>query len=206
MPRKQNLRRPRSSRPAHPNGPSQLKTNIEHTHQFRFLSSSGATTIITDSTLQNALGVSASTAVVGHPIRQSLRVLQVEIWSPPASQGAAVTCSVLWPSSQRSQAREVTDTSNSVTTPAHVKCGPPSESLAAFWTDGTSGATFFSLTAPPGSIIDVWCSMVDVDGGYAGNANTSVLVGATVGLVYYCALDSSTKAAAIYLPIGLTSV
>jgi hypothetical protein len=188
-----------------PNGPSQLRTNIEHAHQFRFTSTDGTPTEILDSTILNALGVVATTDALGYPVRQTFKVNQVEIWSPPANQGAAVTCSVLWPASQRSQAREVTDTSVSVATPAHVKCGPPRESLASFWTDGTLEAPFFTLTAPPGSIIDMWVSMVDGDGP-SDAENLATLVSATVGAVYYCGLDSSTHASSIYLPVGLTSL
>lgn len=204
MPRRP-MRMARLPRPL-PSGPAQLRTNLEHTHQFRFVSSSGAATAITDVTIMSAAGVCATTAIVGHTIRRSLKVNQVEIWSPPASQGAAVTCSVLWPQSQRSQAREVTDTSVSVSIPAHVKCGPPRESLASFWTNGTVGSTFFTLVAPPGSIIDVWLSLVDDDGDDANPVNAATLVGATVGRVYYCSLDSSTSAGSLYTPVGLTSL
>jgi hypothetical protein len=188
------------------NAPTQLRTNIEHSHQFRFVSTSATLTAIPDYTLLHALGVAATSATVGYAIRQSVRVNQIEIWAPPASQGAAATCTVLFPASQRSQAREVTDTSVSVATPAHVRCGPPAESLCAFWADGNVGAALFSLSAPPGSIIDVWVSMVDRDG-VAGDPDgyPAVLVGATVGSVYYCSLDLSTSAGSIYKPIGLTT-
>jgi len=205
MPQRRRPARRSTPRNIVPNGPQQLRTNLEHTHQFRFTSSSGSLTNITDTTILNALGVCATTAVVGHPIRQTLKVNQVEIWSPPAAQGSAVTCSVLWPQSQRSQAREVTDTSVSVATPAHVRTGPPLESLASFWTDGNSGSTFFSLVAPSGSIIDLWVSLVDGDGPADAVADTATLVGATVGSVYYCSLDSSTLAGSIYQPVGLTA-
>jgi hypothetical protein len=188
------------------NGPVQLRTNIEHTHQFRFNSTSAALTAIADTTLLLACGVTAATAVLGYPIRQSVRVARIEIWAPPASQGASVTCSVLFPPTARSQAREVTDTSVSVASPAHLVCGPPAESLCSFWSDGNSGATFFSLSAPPGSIIDVWISFVDRDGGADVAGTNATLVGATPGGVYYTALDSGTSAGALYKPIGLTTL
>jgi len=185
-----------------PNGPSQLKTNLEHTHQFRFVSTSATPTAITDSTLVDACGVVAFDATNGYNIRNTVRVNQVEIWTPPASQGASATCSVLWPATQRSQAREITDTTVSVATPAHVNCGPPANSLASFWVNGSASIPMFTLTAPVGSIIDVWISMVDGD----GEAPTvgATLVGATTGTVYYCCLDSVTNATGIYKPVGLS--
>jgi len=195
-------RRPAQMRMA--SGPSQLRTNIENSHQFRYTSTGGGQKSITDSLVQTACGVSASTAILGYPIRQSVRVKRIEIWSPPASQGASVTCSVLFPSAQRSQAREYTDTSVSVAVPAHVVCEPPPESLCAFWTGvPTAGIPLFFITAPAGSIVDLWVGLVDNDANTV--ANTATLVGATIGGVYYCSLDSSTSAGSTLLPVGLTS-
>jgi len=186
------------------NGPSQLKTNLEHTHQFRFVSTSATLTAITDATLLTACGVVAQSAVAGDNIRNTVKVNQIEIWTPPASQGAAATCSVLFPASQRSQAREYTDTTVSVSTPAHVKCQPPRESLCSFWVNGSASIPLFSLSAPTGSIIDIWVAMVDGDG--EPPIVGAVLVGATQGVVYYCCLDSFTFATGIYKPVGLTAL
>ncbi len=65
---------------------------------------------------------------------------------------------------------------------------PPSGSEASFWQDGQgSGTTLAALAAPPGSVldIDVTCTMA--------NSGTTVQLsgfsGATVGSVYYPALD-----------------
>jgi len=185
------------------NGPAQLRTNLEHTHQFRYTSTAGTLTPVTDATLLAACGVAATTTVSGAPIRFTVRLAQVEIWTPPASQGAAATCSVLWPATQRSQAREVTDTTVSVATPAHIRCGPPAESLAAFWVNGSTGTSLCFLSAPAGSIIDIWVNIVDADGQSTGGS-LAVLVGATVGVVYYTCLDSLTNATGIYKPVGLT--
>jgi hypothetical protein len=190
-------------------GPVQLKTNIEIKHQFRYVSSSGNTKAITDTLLMTAAGVSAQTAVIGNSIYQSVRVNRIEIWSPPSSQGSAVTCSVLFPSTgtvAQSMAREITDTTVSVAKPAHIVCSPPKESLCAFWQSGSYGQTLFSLTAPAGSIIDLWLSLVLADGAVATPAQTATLVGATVGNMYYCSLDSSTSAGSVYKPVGLSTL
>jgi hypothetical protein len=202
-----NVRRSRGARlPS--SGPSQLKTNLEVRHQYRFLSSSGAATSIYASDLLTASGVCATTAILGKALFFTVKVNQIEIWSPPAAQGAAVTCGVLFPASNNSPSREVTDTSVSVATPAHVLAQPLPLSLSAFWQNGGSAAdpNMFTLTAPSGSIIDVWLSLVLNDGSPVDVDNTATLVGATVGSVYYCSLDSSISAGSVYKPIGLTTL
>jgi hypothetical protein len=184
--------------------PPQLNANIELKHQYRFVSSSGASTTITDSLLLTAAGVSAATAILGYPIARAVKVNRIEMFSPPASQGAAVTCSVLFPASAANpMPREVSDTSVSVAVPAHVVAVPPPLSLPSFWQSGT-GANLFTLVAPPGSIIDVWLSLVLNDNSVP--PTSAVLVGANVGSLYYCSLDSSTKAGSIYQAISLSSV
>jgi hypothetical protein len=183
-------------------GPNQFRANPEVTRRYRFTSTSATLTAISPALLLNASGVLAATAILGYQIFQSVKVRMIEIWTPPASQGAAATCSVLFPVATNTQAREVSDTTVSVSQPAHVRCGPPANSLAGFW-NGTTGTTMFSLVAPPGSVIDVTISLVMGD----NSVSTSVvLVGATIGRVYYCALDSGTAAGSIYPPVSLTQL
>lgn len=184
-------------------GPRQLRANLEHTHQFRFTSTTATLTAISDTTLLAACGVCAVSAVSGAPIRYTVRLKQIEIFTPPAAQGAAATCSVLWPATQRSQAREVSDTTVSTAQPAHLVTTPPAESLAAFWVNGSLGQGLCFISAPSGSIIDVWVQLVDGDGASTGGSN-AVLVGATTGVVYYTCLDSLTNATGIYKPVSLT--
>jgi len=185
------------------NGPSQMRTNLELKHQFRFTSSSATATIITDITLLAACGVACNNAsgTSARGIFQTVKLNKIEIWTPPASQGAAVTCSILWPSSNNSPSREITDTSVSVSTPAHVQSSPAPLSLSGFWQNGNAGSTLVTLTAPPGSIIDVWVSLVLAD---PSSAVTATLVGGTPGNISFCCLDSTTAATGIYTPVGLT--
>jgi len=189
-------------------GPSQLKTNLEIKHQYRFTSTAATSTSITDTLLLSAAGVVASTAVLGKSIFQAVKINQIEIFTPPASQGASATCSILFPPSAAANyamPREITDTTVSVSEPAHVLTSPPPNSAASFW-NGPSGANLFTLVAPTGSIIDVWLSLVLADGPADYNLPTATLVGASVGATYFCSLDSSTKAGSIYQAVGLTSV
>jgi len=184
-------------------GPDQFRANPEVSRRYRFTSSSGTSTTISAFTLLDACGVCATTAVLGSAIYQSVKVRQIEIWTPPASQGAAATCSVLWPSSNTSQPREVSDTTVSVTQPAHVRTSPPPGSLAGFWSSGN--VSLFTLVAPSGSIIDVWVSLVMADGTNV-LATAATLVGATAGRMYYCSLDSTTSAGSIYAPVSLSTL
>lgn len=197
-------RRVSQNKPPMRQGPPQLKTNLELKHQFRFTSTSDAAQVISDINLLAAAGVSVdSTGTNGSAIWQTVKVNKIEIWSPPPSQGANATCSVLFPATNNSQAREYTDTSVSVATPAHVQCSPPPRSLCGFWQVG-EGAHMFTLTAPPGSIIDVWLSLV-LNDGTPPSSVTATLVGATFGDIVYCSLDSTTSAGSVYKPIGLTT-
>jgi hypothetical protein len=159
--------------------------------------------------LITACGVSAATAILGYSLYQCVRVDKIEVWTPPASQGAAATCSVLFPAagtSSQGMPREFTDTTVSTAKPAHIRCRPPLHSLCAFWQNGSNTNTLFTLVAPSGSIIDIWVSLVLADGARPAGAQQATLVGATIGNVYYCSLDSSTKAGSLFTPIGLTSV
>ncbi len=182
--------------------PQQFRANPEVTRRYRFVSTSGTARPIQVRYLTGAAGVVADTATTGQPIFQSVRIQQIEIWAPPASQGSAITCSVLWEQSTQSQPREVSDTSNSVSQPAHVLTSPPPGSLAGFWSPRSATTTLCTLVAPAGSIIDVWLSLVMGDGVQTSTPQT--LVGATVGGVYYGGLDSQTAASAIYQPVSLT--
>jgi hypothetical protein len=112
-------------------GPSQLRTNIEVRHQFRYTSTSATLTAINDTTLIAAAGAMAVSATLGQALFSTVKVNQIEIWTPPASQGVATTCSVLFPKGYNSPAREITDTSVSVAIPAHVRVQPPQRSLCS---------------------------------------------------------------------------
>ncbi len=184
--------------------PAQFRANPEITRRYRFISSAATLTAVSAQTLIGAAGVVASSATAGQPIFQSVRVHSVELWAPPASQGAVVTTSILWPNTNQSQPREVSDTTNSVTIPAHVRSSPPANSIAGFWIARNSTTPLFSLVAPSGTIIEVVCSLVMGDG--VQPATQSTLVGATLGGVYYCSLDSLTAAGSLYTPVSLTTL
>lgn len=187
-------------------GPPQLKTNVVIRHTFRFLARTGATS--SGITASQILGICgnicdvANTAVVS--IAGSAKVHSVSVWSPVAAQGAGATCSVEWRDAGGANAfaseMESSDTSISVSQPAHIRTTPPKESGAAFWF-GASANILFVLTAPVASIVDVDLSFILNDSGSAGVPAT-VATGA-LGVNYWLALDGTTNH--FYQPVSLTT-
>ncbi len=139
----------------------------------------------------------------------SFKVREVEIWAPgiPSYTMNLITPSTVaieWEaSSQLSSTMTMSDTSNSVSVPAHVRARPPAGSAAAFWNTSTA-STLFNLYAPQGSIVDVDLELIqDVD-----NTNSSVttITTGTIGNTYYLALDGpATNRIVPIIPYATTS-
>jgi len=121
----------------------------------------------------------------------SVRLLSVEAWAPPASQGSSSTVSVFWSTGNASfgSQREVSDSSNSVSQPAHIVAGPPAQSAAAFWQEPNAynANALFELDCPSGTIVDVVLKLVAADGTTAFEQSVSTAV---ANKVYYMALDA----------------
>lgn len=185
-------------------GPGSFQANPSLSRHYRFSASSALTAVnIAQDSLFNAIGVIATSSTVGTAIAQSARVRRVEIWSPVASQGSATTCSVLFPSATQSPAMEFSDSTMNVSYPAHVNVRPPKDALCSFWVNDNNDIRLFTITAPAGSIVDVYVDVILRDASGA-SGTTAVLVGATVGDMYYCCLDSSTNASGKLKPVSLT--
>lgn len=129
-----------------------------------------------------------------------VKIQRIEMWSPPAAQGSAVTCSVDWVGNANSPNREFSDTTVSVSTPAYVVTSPPPQSLASFWQTNNTNA-LATLTAPSGTIIDVVLALIlnDSDEATAQNAAATVVL----GNIYYLSLD--LNATHRYVPVSLTT-
>jgi len=181
--------------------PGTLKANIELSHKFRFLSTGAFNGSIQDNFLLAACGVVSTTNLSASAIAQSVKLLSVEVWAPVSAQGAAVTVSLLWPTTGQNMGREVSDTSVSVSRVAHILSKPPKFSDSSFWNNG-AGTTLFNLTVPTASIIDVSLSYVLNDNN--SNPVTVTTVGGNVGRLTYGFLDSLTVAGAVLQPVALT--
>jgi hypothetical protein len=183
------------------NTPIQIRSNVELSHRYRFTSNNGGTTGITPTSMLCAagtMGTVANTTVTS--VFGAVKLNRIEIWSPPASQGSTVTCSVDFVGLGNSPNREYSDTSISVTTPAHITCSPPPQSLASFW-QFPSTTSLCNVTAPIGSIIDVVVSLIMNDQDITP-ATTSVAT-AVLGSMYFLSLDPNTTKH--YPPVSLST-
>jgi hypothetical protein len=182
--------------------PSQIKSNVGMSHLYRFTSSSGTTTNITPVSLSGAAGTIC--VIANSTVRSmfgSVRLNSIEIWTPVASIGSFATCSVEWLSTlTSSNTKEVSDTSTSISYPAHLYTSPPSGSLARFWQRVDSTTPLCAITAPTGSIIDVSISTVLSDNDVTANI---VVTTATIAVIYYLSLDDN--ATHRYVPVSLTT-
>jgi len=183
--------------------PRQINSNIRVSHRYRFVSTSGTATAVTGQSLLGALGVfptianSTVAAIFG-----SVRIKNLEMWTTTATLGSAVTCSVEWAGSATNSGDiEISDTSVSTASPAHINSRPPKNSLASFWSTATTGQLFV-LTAPAGTIIDVVVEMTMFDDTNGSNAAIGVAT-AALGNVYYLSLDPN--ASHRYPPVSLTT-
>jgi len=184
----------------------QLKTNVMFSHKYRFVSTSATLTNITSKGLlfaSGCMGTVVNTTVTA--LANAVRLKHIRVWSPPASQGAATTCSIefiMGGSSSFSNTLEVSDTSISTAIPACVSTAPPVGSLASFWQlPAAADNQLFAIIAPVGAVIDVSLDLVLNDGDSA--AQTRAVATAIVGSTYYLALDNSTGH--IYTPVSLNT-
>lgn len=182
--------------------PPQLSTNITIKHRYRFRSTSGSAEVILDNEFVSIVGIMTTVAnSQGRLIAGSCKVHEIEIWTPPASQGAAATCSVEWAGTQFSPSSEASDTTVSVAVPAHVKTAPPPGSAASFWMQ-VSSSNMCTITAPTGSIIDVVATHILLDTGAVG-ASYTVGTAPTIGIMFYPPLDGASD---IFVPVSLTTL
>ncbi len=181
--------------------PPQISTNIVVRHTYRFAASAAFSGAISPSKVLAALGTMGTVAnTTVSFLFKCFRLRSLNLWAPPSSQGSTVTTSVEWLGTANSPNYEVSDTSVSVSRPAHVKAVPPKTSLASFW-QVASGTALFNLVAPAGTIIDMSVDMIMVD-----QTSASTTIGAatvTLGEIYYLALDHGTSD--LLVPVSLTT-
>lgn len=184
------------------NCPPQIKSNVELNHRYRFTSTSATPTALTGNSIlccAGAMGTNTNAFVTS--LFNTARIKLIEIWTPPASQGAAATCSVDWVGYGNAPNREFSDTTVSVATPAHVRTSPPQLSLASFWLNNTIGSVC-TITAPVGSIIDIALELILSDDDEASQTVVAVAT-AVVGTSYYMSLDPN--ATHRFVPVSLTT-
>ncbi len=182
--------------------PPQMLSNVVLQHKFRYLSSGSFSGTIASNQILNSLGVVCTvvntTAVT---LFKSFRLTSVEIWSPPASQGAASTISIEWLGSGNSPSKEYSDTTLSVSRNAHIRCSPPKQSLASFWQNGGTTVNYFTLNVPAATVIDLHYEYIEQDDEAA--PSTVAIATGVLGNTYYLALDHGTSD--LLVPVRLTT-
>lgn len=106
-------------------------------------------------------GVFAVTTTLGYPVCASVKLTQVEIWSPTPTMGSNVTASLQWDTSGANgdfagPSQIEADSSMDPSRPAYIKTKPPKLSLCGFWKSTALNDTdrIALVTCPSGSIID----------------------------------------------------
>ncbi len=133
----------------------------------------------------------------------ALKVRSVELWAAPAALGAGATVSVNWFGASNSPNLEVSDTSLSTSTNAHIRSMPPVNSTASFWQRASVSTNMFTLVLPAGGICDLEVDMILADQDVA--LVTGAVATAVVGTVYYLALDHIALATHVLVPVSLAT-
>lgn len=179
-----------------------MLSNVILNHKFRYQSNAAFSGGITVAKMLSALGVCCTvTNTTAALLFRSFKIASIELWSPPASQGAGATCSVEWLGTTNSPSREYADTTLSVSKNAHVKCSPPKNSLSSFWQNGQSTTVLFSLNVPINTVIDLVVTYIENDDDAA--VGTVAIATGVLGNTYYLALDHTTSD--ILVPVRLTT-
>jgi hypothetical protein len=186
------------------NRPPQMSANLRLRHKYRFTASSAINGGIFSDGILLAAGTMATTIALVNSFIGSFRIRSVEVWSPPAAQGAFATCSLDWQGGPNSPNVEVSDTTVSVTSPAHFRTAPPARSLAGFWQTHVNNNQMFTLVLPVGSIVDLDLDLVMYDEDSTETQATRIVAAATIGTVYYLALDNPGGAHNL-VPVSLTT-
>jgi hypothetical protein len=180
--------------------PPQIPTSPSMTRTWRFSSTSATKQTIGCVDLCGIAGAVCSVANTTLQISSvGVKVHKVSIWTPPASQGASATCQIQWFSKDGDLVQEASDTSMSTSIPAHIVSKPPTGSQAWFQLGAAGNTLVMDITAPVGSIIDVHCTHVFLDG-VIGSPYT-VAAGA-LGVLYYLPLDGASD---VFLPVSLVT-
>ncbi len=174
--------------------------------KIRFKAVAAATPTITYNDLLDLWCV-AATATSAYRLATAVRIRKIELWGPMASDLVPVTVSVDWSGSTTAGAygksNKVSDTSMGSSEPAHLVTRPPPQSQSSQWIQTTSAINMCSLAFPAGTVIDLSYDLVVRDDGTA-QAVQSAVAGATVGVNYIRALDSTS--ATNIVPVSYSTI
>lgn len=164
--------------------------------RFRFVQASGSTMsdlAITSDDIITSVGAMCTVAnSTLTSIAMAFRLRFVEVWATYDLGVNGSFCSVAFDQT-RMPGMQFSDVSVNPTRPVHVFARPPKDSLASFWiNNGSSATSMFSISAPPGAIVDICVDYVIQDPDTINSTKTRTVITATLGRMYYTWLDSGS--------------
>jgi hypothetical protein len=155
--------------------PLQFDASVRLKHHFRYIDiGSGTTFNITRGNLLNLM-VSANTTSTAARLIAGIKLNRIEMFTTASSTSGSspseTTISVEWLSNY-GPSSESSDSSISVSLPAHVTSRPPPNSLASFWSlTGSNESEIVAKLQLPSSvsgayaytIVDIWVDVVLMD-------------------------------------------
>lgn len=188
--------------------PQSLPISVQLDRTFRFQAvAASANDTVTPQDLGDFICVATATTAA-YQLAKAIKIRKVEMWGPPASNLNPVTvaCEFASPNAGTyGNSAKKTDTSVGSTEPAHLVHRPPKGSQASQWIDSTVGNVLFRLTYPANAIIDITYSAVLRDESGV-QAVAGAVAGATVGQLYYRALNSASSSTTNLPPVSLITI
>lgn len=166
------------------------------TKKLRFRATAGTAVGVPDAITYKECGdtvVMYVSANLAYQLFNVVRIVKVEIWSPAISASGTVTyptAGIEFPGLTAGHVgdnRRVSDTSISMTSPAHVKLSPDPRSQASQWQSTANTSIAFALNYGAGAVVDVVLQFRLTDELRVSGLATSNT--GTVGQIYYVALD-----------------
>jgi len=195
--------------PSRVSHPPSIKSNIQFRHKMRFFGNM-TSTVINSAQIAFAFG-SVGTVTNSNVVSiiGSLKLIEVEMWASPNSSSTSalsnLSCEFSGSNSNITSTSQFSDTSVNPAEPAHIRCRPPRGSNSAFWQfPGVSANNMFTVNGSSNAcIIDVTCDIVLSDDEVS--ILTRTVATATLGQMYYLALDNTNAGAHTLVPVALVT-
>lgn len=202
--RRNNRPRARNQMTRNSSHPPQFRANTQFAHRIRYTGAASFSSTVSRGQLLSTFLLNLANGTSFGRLVSAIRVKRIEMWGAAVtSASSAASVAVTWLSNYGPNS-EVSDSSTSTASPAHLITGPPAQSLASFWSIAGSNESeiVFRVAGPIGTIIDVWYDFTLVDG--VGTTVTTTNAGSTNNL-YVTDLDGPAGSAQI-VPVSVASI
>jgi len=149
----------------------------------------------------------ATSATLGHSYARAFRIKKIRMLAPVTTQGTSVTCQIIpfgidtGNNSFSSVPEAFMDTSASIDVPAYVSLSPSIETPLGAWHYSTGvNQQLATITAPPGTTLDILFEYILFNSTPGISTYTRVLTGATIGQ-----LSCGPLVNALFIVAGLVS-